>query len=635
MNKTEQVPTVPAGADKEKIIKDFLSAYDDNWVVGLREPLQNSGDAQGRNILRGVIPEDRVVEAVFKVNTKDNSIEYYDKGAGGMREEVLGSIVTSLGDSTKEEAGSGGGKFGIGMWVTTGLCEKGGKMYIESKYEKTGKTFSSVLLPSGRCIKVGEGKDSEVKYGSPSEVKDIAGISVDSEPPEKWDVGGTLLRIENVEERYMESLSDWDKVEEELRRKFALLSEQFNIKFIIDGEEHEFEVAEWDEFMGDIIRREEDLNVQHKEGKIDELVFFEMESDEAPWGSNIPLVKTRPYFDKPFMIIRDFRTYNAPSVISKGGSVGAFAIIDSLCDEHDYENLDHDGLSITKFSDKVEIGSIATEVHRENVNVKEDSISEEEMLNSCKSGLGEIANHMKNVTEGNIDKFGVEYEPSGVINNIEEENKKIRVEVGESDDIIKSENFIIEFSIEKWGNNKEVFSKKKNIKLDEDSKEVVLDVNDFTGSYRVVCTLKDKETNKVADKDSTAFGVENLSKSGVHRKGGGVVENSKKMTNSELLNSLTVDKVKWDEEASDFRVRKEEGEFIMYVNPNSTELVEHVTLSNKKKGEERQKRLFMKEASIAMLDWLMYNSESKNSEVFDMYQDIKDRIENIKIKQNT
>lgn len=623
----QKASLVQADANMEQLIKNFVNSYESEWRIGVVEPLQNSGDAQGHNIEEGNIPEDREVEAEFKVNTEENTIEYRDKGAGGMPEKVLGDIVTSLGDSTKQEAGSGGGQFGIGLWVTTGLCNDNGKMYIESKYEETGNSHASVLYPTGQCLQIGV-----EKHGKPDEVLKRTEIQIESERPESWDVGGTMMRIENIDGNYIEKLGDWKEVKKELKRKFSLLSDQFNIKWTIDGEVHKFSPTPWEEFKGDVVRRETDINVEReKEGiKIDEIVFFEVDCDEGvPWGSKIPLVKSRPHFDNPYMIVKKYGTPKASSVTGQDSSLAAYAVIDTICDDYDKERVNHDDIQITKFSDKVSIGDIAREVHMNNLNVVEDSISNKELKNACKEGIGEIVDKAHQVSEeGNIEEeFEIDYTTDSKI-NVECEGSTVEIEIENKEDILDKSEFNVNIVVEKWGSWETVEEKQKEINVENREIESI-EINEIEGGkHRVVATLEDNETGKELYSDSTAVEVDNIGESGIHRNGGSIDSQ-----NETILDEMRVEKVTWheNEEDPDFFIEEEQGEYVMNIYKRAECLIEQLNLSNDSKSKMRQKRLIKKKAALSILTRMMLEADSSKAEQIKKYSKIQEKIEKISI----
>jgi hypothetical protein len=618
--------------DTDKILRDVASSYQDNWKIMIREPVQNSSDAQGENTVEEIIPEDRKVQVVFDVDTEENSVEYIDKGVGGMSEEVLGEVVTELGGTTKEDTGSGG-NFGLGLWATAYLCQKGengGGMYIESKYEETGKTLSTVLLPEGDCVEL----EDNSFYGTPSEVMSRTGVSVNNTRPSNWDEGGTLMRLEGVKDKYMDVLSNWDEVKSELVKKFSLLSEQFEIKYIIDGEEHIFSPPTWDEFMGDVLRVEEDLDVDYREElSVDKLVFFEVNSQAGkPWGSGIPLVKTRPHFDNPAMTIKNLHVPGASSVTSKEGNIGAYAIVDSICDEHNKEGLDHDSINIEKFSNKIDVGDIARDVHENNVNLEKDSISEEDMIDACKSGLGDVALHMNDISEDGVEEFGVDYEPQGRV-RVSESEGSVEITVENSEDIILSNEYTLEIEVQEWGSGRVTDTHTINISTeDEEQKNLEVDINETPS--RVSVELVEDNCNKIASKDSTGVGVQNLGKSGIHRNGG-FFNDIEGIDDENLLNNLTITEIEWNNQDEDFKVSKVDSGFKLSIDRNCSQLMEYVTLRNDKKSRNRQKRLIKKEAGVKIVDWMMVMSdpEGNEMEVYDKFQKIKSKLRNIQVEQ--
>jgi hypothetical protein len=621
-----------AGSNNSAILEMFMGEYDiDEWKALVREPIQNSGDAHGSNKNDGIItPKDRDVDMKFEVDTEKNQIEIVDN-AGGMTEDTLGQIVTKIAETTKDEVGSGAGHFGIGLWLVAYLCESGGNggLYIETKYEETGNSLATVLYPDGDTIEM---EDNGEMFGEPDEVKEQVELSLKNTPPSQWsDEGGTILRLDEVKDEHMEELSDWDKVQEEMEEKFCLLSDKFNIEYVIDGESHEFDTIPWDEFKGEVVKEVENIPVKGEKftGYVDKLVFFRLgDADRVPWGSNIPLVKTRAGFENPHMIIRNFSVPGAPSVTSEDSEFGAYAVVDTLCDEDNKEKINHASFKIDRFGDKVEIGEIVKEFHDDRMNIVEDSIPEEEIIESCKEGMVQLSKEMKKASEGgDISSFGVDYDPDGNISiDIKEDEVISRIERRNE---FTDPEVVVRIEEKNWGDKEVISNEEIEINLDEENKvSHNLEEND---SVLLDVTVEEKESGKEISSNSTGINVEKLGESGIHRKGG---FSKKHIKNKELfLDKMNITGVEWVDEGPSFCVEESEDGYILEVNKKSPKLMEHVNLSNDRKSRKRQRRLFMKEAAISIVEKIMFDVNSDDIEMgHKAFKELKEEIKAIPVK---
>lgn len=621
----ERTNPTDAETDRSRVLELFVRSYCEVWRALIREVLQNSGDAQGQNVDDGVIPEDREVNVVFNVNTDNNNVEVSDN-AGGMLKEVLSKIVVSLAGTTKEDVGSGGGQFGIGLWILAYLCdEEDGGLYIETKHEETGDCVAAVLYPDGKCMELENGS----RFGDPEVVQEQVNLDIESTTPREWEEGGTFLKLDNVKDEHMEKLSNMEMAEEEMYDKFAILSDQFNVEYNVDDKTYEFDPTTWDDFKGEVIRTEEgtlEVSGEDCDGVIDKLVFFEVESDEGvPWGNNIPLVKTRPGFDNPHMIVRDFNVPGASSVVSEDGGLAAYAVVDSLAD--DYEKIDHASFDIIRLGDKVDIGEVAKEVHMNQINVREDCISEEEIIESCENGVVKISESMKN-TSGDVTNFGVDYKPHGKI-EIEECDDFLTIRIEKKDQFTSPES-VVEIEEMKWGNNETVNRKKMEVNLEE-SREIEYSLEREESPVRVRVIVREKDTGKKITVNSTGINVDNLGKSGIHRKGGFAKESIE--SKEKFLNEMNITGIEWTQTKPKFCVEEDgNGGYVLEVNENAEELREHLNLSNERKSRRRQKRLFMKEAALSILDKILYdmNSDEISSDHRD-FKRLREELENIPI----
>lgn len=635
----KEVETEEAETKNDKILEEFGQNYENKWQIVVQEPLQNSADGQGENIIKGVIPEDRVVNAEMRIYPDENAVEYTDKGVGGMKPEVLGDVVTKIADSTKDESGSGGGSFGIGLWMMT-LVTDGGRMYIESSHEGENESSATILYPDGERLKT-EGKN---KYGEPEEIINKANININKEVPREWEEGGTLLRLENISDSVMEVLCDYEKVEEEIQDNFPTLGENFNFSWHIDGEENVYNPPMWDDIIDEVVRKEENVNIKReKDGcVIDEIVFFKVDG-EVPWGGNIPLMKTRSFFENPYLIVDDYIPQDASSITSPNGAVSAFAVVDTACDEYNLEDSTHN--EITFDYSRTGMGDIASEVHRQVIinNVSERSISEGDAKNAAMNGIKEVSNLMREETDGDMEEvYGVSYDPEGSLDISPIRDKEtvcIEVESKIKENAINpSDEYTIYLEVTHQETGDIIGSKSlEGIELENCYSKTIEWHTDREGSFLIQGKLIDEDIGKICDENGTMLGLNKNTLPEKHREGGGAEtqarQNQEVVDENISMESMNIKNVNYVEGDTDgdFIVHSPDGrcdDWSLDINIKSDEWVNLASLGKKNVREERQKHLAKKKAAMKIIDAMMFYSDSNDSRTLSEFQSLKTKVKN-------
>lgn len=505
----KQNETAPgkAEADAEHIVRSLQGTYPRKADIALQELFQNTSDAHGINREKEIIPEGRVVDAKMEILPDENAIEFTDKGAGGMSENDMSTVVR-VGDSTKRESGSGGGSFGLGLWMLTHLAEEGSGIYIESKYEETGKTNAIALFND----------TNRVLPESPSEVRKKAGVSnIKSTSPIQWNVGGTLIRVEDVSDYVIEQLCDWEEVEEHLTTKFPFIDSMKNLNFdyVIDGDVKELNTPSMDEVVKSAEREEESISVQSGdiENNIDEFVVFNA-GTEKPWGDFVPLMKSRPHFDEPYLVVDTYTPSEASSIVNRKERLGAYAIIDTICDEDNAEEIAHNQVAFKPYRTRMK--DICQEEHKKIVEENPQEfieIDETEMKVEAESSIEDMTSDIYNVVD-DPETAGIKYRKRAEVSvspNHESDNIAGEVTIEKSETYNGRLKIRVDFEGHRQEGDKEkVIEDARMVNIEEDEDETSFDVCwevDEDGSYYFDCKITDVRAGKVIDNSGAIVGV--------------------------------------------------------------------------------------------------------------------------------
>ena len=619
----EQKNTAPgkAEADGEHLVRSLQGTYPRKADIALQELFQNTGDAHGQNVEDGVIPEDRVVNAKMKIYPQDNAIEFTDKGAGGMSEDAL-NLVAKVGGSTKRSSGSGGGSFGLGLWMLTHLAEEGSGIYIESKYEVTGTTKSIALFND----------TNRVLPDNPSQVRKDAGISnINSTTPSQWSVGGTLVRVEDVPDYVIEQLCEWEEVKEHLLSKFPFIDSLTNLNFdyIIGGEEQDIETPEIDVVIDNIKRDIENISVQDGdiENDIDNFIVFEA-GTEKPWGDFVPLMKTRPGFEEPYLVVDEYKPSESSSIVNRNECLGAIAIIDTICDKDNAEEIAHNKVSFKPY--RTDMKNICQEEHLKIVNENPEKyieLGEKDMMEKASSGIGDMTDTIYGEVD-NPEDAGLEYKKKAEVSMspCHEKDGVVGEVIIEKTQKFNSEKMKIRVNFEGYkqeGDRETVIEDARMFTIDENedetSVEVCWDIEE-EGSYYVECEAIDVRAGKIVDDSGMIVGVDKDVTSSNQRQAGATVSSTTteevepETTSSEYLDleSIEVEEVvmTYSEEKDKPSLDPvgDEGEFKyeLKVPINWPKLQDTLTLQKKDRKEEQSRLIENKVQSLVFMRLIRY-----------------------------
>lgn len=498
-----------AETDSEKMASNLEGNYDKNWKIPPMELIQNLIDIHGEHAAMGLIDSEREITGRIEIISEDNAIRYTDKGVGGMRKEIMEKIVRKLGSSTKNESGTGGGSFGVGLFMTARICKEGADgLYIESVYEEAEKSHSTFIHKSIDVEDVEE----------PSELKEAVGIDGEvGVETSDWDEGGSVLYIDNVEDHIIEALSDREKVEEMILSKYPFVGgiENLEIEYVIDGESEVIETPSVDDIVGEVVLREKDISVPSEdvENSIDEFVIFEVEDgEEKPWGKDIPIMKSHPDSGEPYMVIDYYSPTEANSITAKEKMMGAYIVVDTICDEDNVEDMAHSSLTGVDMY-KTDIKDICQRKQKEIVEenpMDYIEINQDEMVEEAMVGLGQMKDKVYEVVD-DPESAGIKYEKRAEISmRLSEEDLSGEVIIERGENINGNVKLRVDYEVCRQEGDETVVSKSEMRTLEENEDKISYEKDwdvEEEGSYMVEIDLIDVRARKKIDRSGGLFGV--------------------------------------------------------------------------------------------------------------------------------
>lgn len=376
---------------RENTLKRVREDYDKPWRGSIREAIQNSGDAFGRNKTEGVLNEDHHLKIQFRLDTERETFTYEDN-AGGMARETLEDNLLGIDTPDNDKsAGGGAGAYGRGFYVVS-MCGSG-KTYVETKHAK-GHWSSTVT-------NVGE-------YSEPSEPV---------EPRLNYDVQGTYIHVAGVLDHDMEFLSDWEKVEDLLLQSFTflLLRDDVTLEYYIDGECHIPDPPRLDEYLekGQLIYKEKlpEFSAEGDEYQISDLYVVRTDvmddDEEVPW-EGVAMLKGNKYLDQPFMTVKSYKPHNIPSIKRPPEMIG-WCDASDLCPELE----DNSHTSFRENETDSGIKDVLIDLHKEYFKKGRSTEERQDLANQITESINELLVDYEDFNPYQVPNDGFETERGG------------------------------------------------------------------------------------------------------------------------------------------------------------------------------------------------------------------------------
>lgn len=635
----EDTFTTEADSRNDRILNAFTGAYDEDWHIFVQEGPQNVADARGTHIANGVIPESREITTSITVDTENNRVTIEDN-VGGMVPEMIDNVVTTIAETDDvKELEESGGSFGLGIWMmATKTDEDAGQLYVETRHESEDSAVATVLYPTGEHYVDGHGKP----YGAPKTVRERANVTVDGNSPADREQGGTLFVAENVDEEVINYLSDWEQVEERLRYKFPTLTgpEKMNLTWEIDGETHEYDAPQMDDLMGEVIERHEGLDITKGDdgAVIDELVFFKTKQ-ATPW-ENIPLMKTQPHTGRPYLVVDDYKALRAGVITSSDGGIAAYARVDTVCDQYEWEDPAHEGVQFDP-SDQTDIGDKAKEIQERQVrkDIRKNSINEPEATEVADAALGEARKVMGDVSDGDLSLFGLETADGELtLTAADEDGLAVDVAVSvEPNAKIPPTEFIatVEAEHKSTGTVTGTETVTVTVAPGEQVVETVSLSDDGDGAYFVSGTLREKGVEGESDTSGTLVGVERDIQPTASGGGGGGGGGGRTQTATNTENSvagsgfrITATEMHADEEDIFTFVEEEDGGYVLHIDLLDQRWIQ-AAMSSEAVRDRKQKEIVAREAVEAAIDKIQTGAGDDSDAAYYMFRRLNSQIGDI------
>ncbi len=351
---------------REHTLQRIRQDYDEPWKGTLREGWQNGGDAWGRNMSRGILPDDAELKIQVRIDTANNTFTYLDN-AGGMTREILEKNLIGIDTPDEEkEAGGGAGAYGRGFYVISMTGE--GKTYVETR--QGSDHYASTVTNIGT-------------YSPPK-------------PPENAQlpdgVQGTYIHVKDVAEHDMEKLSDWDAVEEVMLENFTflLLRDDVTIEYIIDGERHQADPPDLQKYLeeGQLIYKKElpKFSAESETYQARDLYVIRTDvMDEDPPWEGVAMLKGNQYLDEPFMTVKPYKPTGIPSLRRPPQMIG-WCDASDMCPE--LENNAH--TSFRGHETKTGIKEVLMELHKEYFKKGRTTEEKQELASDITTSINEL-----------------------------------------------------------------------------------------------------------------------------------------------------------------------------------------------------------------------------------------------------
>lgn len=356
----------------------------------IREGIQNSGDAWGRNRYEGILADDAELNITIRVDTERGTFTYIDN-AGGMTRETLEDNL--LGIDTPDDiksAGEGAGAYGRGFYVVS-MCGKG-KTYVETRHGD--QHHCSTVTNIGR-------------YSKPT---------TPTNPKLKSGVQGTFIHVADVFEHDMERFQDWDWVEEILLESFTMLfcREGVSIDYVIDGESHTIDAPNLWQYLevdeGQLIYKSElpEFRAEGDTYRVHDLYVIRTEvmDEEPPW-TGVAMLKGNKYIG-PFMTVNAYHAQNIPSLRSPPEMIG-WCDASDLCPE--LENNSH--TSFRGHETKSGIREILLDLHKEHFKKGRTTTERQELASKITDSINELLVDYEDFNPYKVPNGGIEAEQGG------------------------------------------------------------------------------------------------------------------------------------------------------------------------------------------------------------------------------
>lgn len=645
--------TGDADTNNSRLLNTLDTTYEALWHIFPQEPPQNVADAHGQRMASGLIPESRTVTTRFFVDTDENSVTVTDN-VGGMTPDTIHEVVTTIGETSDgKKDGNSGGSFGLGLWMMAAQTDTdNGGLYIESRHESGDDAVATVLFPTGEHYVADDG----TPYADPDTVRAETGVTVDRDTPAEWDHGGTLFVAEQVNPGIIKELGDWPTVQERLQYKFPTLTGPENVRltYTIDGTEHEYDAPRMDEIKGDVVEHHTDLEISKRDvpddATIDELVFFNSENG-TPWDG-IPLLKTQPHTNRPYLVVDDYKPEDASLINNSGGFISAYARVDTACDVHNLEDGAHEGVQFN-LSNHTNIADKATGIHREIIKneIQKYSPPEHEFSEVANEAASELRRVMADVADGDLSLFGLDAPDATLtITPADADGLTVDVKVAVDPDAALPRT---EYDVEVEGTNQstDAVTETETVTVEAAPGEAPVTTvtlpDNGDGAYFVTGTLREKGVPDEIDTSGNLVGVGREIQPSASGGGGGggstteatgIEEGGRTGLNDDTLRIVATSLHK-DEQDSFFLIRPaaddhyvdtDEG-FVLHIDLLKKEWIDK-TVKRESKRESEQKSLVARRAAENLVGHLMcVNGNGRNSPVFQRLQsrtsEIADRLE--------
>lgn len=353
--------------NRENTLQRIREDYDVPPKGTIREGIQNSGDAWGRNRHEGVLADGAELNITIRVDTERGTFTYVDN-AGGMTQETLEDNL--LGIDTPDDiksAGEGAGAYGRGFYVIS-MCGKR-KTYVETRHGD--QHHCSTVTNVGQYSKPTTPKNPKLESG----------------------IQGTFIHVADVYEHDMEKFQDWDWVEQMLLESFTMLfcREGVSIDYVIDGESHTIDAPDLWQYLevegGQLIYKSElpEFRAEGNTYRVHDLYMIRTEAmDEEPPWTGVAMLKGNKYIG-PFMTVNAYHAQNIPSLRSPPEMIG-WCDASDLCPE--LENNSHS--SFRGHESKTGIKEILLDLHKEHFKKGRTTSERQELASKITDSINEL-----------------------------------------------------------------------------------------------------------------------------------------------------------------------------------------------------------------------------------------------------
>lgn len=377
--------------ERRNTLQRIREDYDEPPRGTIREAIQNSGDAWGRNREEGVLDADAELEITIWVDSDQRTFTYKDN-AGGMDRETFEENLFGI-DTPDEvkEAGGGLGAYGRGFHVVS--MSGDGKTYVETRHGDGH--YASTITNDGL-------------YSEPQEPDN-------SRLPE--DMQGTYIYVADVYEHDMVKFQNWDWVEEILLESFTMLlaRDDVTLEYIIDGEVHRADAPDLRQYIGDedaqLAYRKElpEFSAEGGTYQIRDLYVIRTDAiDEEPPWEGIAMMKSGDYHDEPFMTVNPYKPQNIPSLRSPPKMIG-WCDASNLCP--DLEDNSHS--TFRGHETDAGIRDIVLDLHKEHFKKGRSTEERQELASKITESINELLVEYDDFDPYQVPNDGFEAEQDG------------------------------------------------------------------------------------------------------------------------------------------------------------------------------------------------------------------------------